>query len=198
MIFAFSFPVFSAGDEIVNLVAFGDSNTFGKNVKWSSIWSFRLQKTYKQDRFINSGKSGNTALDLLDRLQKDVYDYYREGQRNIVIVNIGVNDLYPPESDPDIVFDDIEIAWSHLSANNWELWASTITPVTGDNVRNDKIRILNKKIRKSGIPYIDGYKIFVHPDDNNMSRANYIQADGTHWSGLGHRKFYNSVKKKLF
>jgi lysophospholipase L1-like esterase len=82
--------------EIVNnspkIVCFGDSVTFGWNMKYEYSYPYLLEKlmikNYPEIKIINSGIGGNTILDGLNRLQRDALSY----NPDFIIVNFGLND----------------------------------------------------------------------------------------------------------
>ena len=82
--------------EIVNnspkVVCFGDSVTFGWNMKYEYSYPYLLEKlmikNYPEIKIINSGIGGNTILDGLNRLQRDALSY----NPDFIIVNFGLND----------------------------------------------------------------------------------------------------------
>lgn len=75
------------------IVCFGDSVTFGWNLKYQDSYPLLLENLLSQNgyplaRTINSGVGGNTVLDGYRRLEKDVF-YYKP---HIVVLNFGLND----------------------------------------------------------------------------------------------------------
>ena len=74
------------------IVCFGDSVTFGWNLKYDdsypNILEKKMIKDYPEIKIINSGIGGNTILDGLNRLEKDVLYY----EPDFIIVNFGLND----------------------------------------------------------------------------------------------------------
>ncbi|MBM3706775.1 MAG: SGNH/GDSL hydrolase family protein [Actinobacteria bacterium] len=74
------------------IICFGDSVTFGWNLKYEYSYPYLLEKqmikNYPEIKIINSGIGGNTILDGLDRVEKDVLFY----EPDFVIVNFGLND----------------------------------------------------------------------------------------------------------
>jgi len=74
------------------LVCFGDSVTFGWNLKYEESYPFLLKQKidddFKDALVINSGIGGDTVLDALNRVDDDVIDYNPE----IVFSSFGLND----------------------------------------------------------------------------------------------------------
>jgi len=79
-------------DNFPRIVCFGDSVTFGWNLKYSDSYPVLLEnlllQDYPQVRVINSGIGGNTILDACKRLNSDIFYY----EPDVVIINFGLND----------------------------------------------------------------------------------------------------------
>jgi lysophospholipase L1-like esterase len=74
------------------IVCFGDSVTFGWNVRYDFSYPYILEKNlsglYPGVKVINCGIGGNTIKDALVRIGKDVISY----KPHLVIINFGLND----------------------------------------------------------------------------------------------------------
>jgi lysophospholipase L1-like esterase len=74
------------------IVCFGDSVTFGWNIRHDLSYPYLLEKklegNYPEVKVINSGVGGNTVTDALARIEKDVLSY----KPHLVIINFGLND----------------------------------------------------------------------------------------------------------
>jgi lysophospholipase L1-like esterase len=74
------------------IVCFGDSVTFGWNIRYDLSYPYLLGKNlvgkYPEVRVINCGVGGNTVTDALARIEKDVLSY----KPDLVIINFGLND----------------------------------------------------------------------------------------------------------
>lgn len=81
--------------EVMTIVAFGDSVTAGKDLldpdkeSYPALLEARLREKGFPVRVVNSGYSGNTTFDALDRL-----DFSIEPGADIVLVAFGVNDSF--------------------------------------------------------------------------------------------------------
>ena len=79
-------------DNFPRVVCFGDSVTFGWNLKYEDSYPQLLEnslyKDYMLNKVINSGIGGDTILDAINRLEKDAL-YYNP---HIIIINFGLND----------------------------------------------------------------------------------------------------------
>ena len=87
-----------------NIIAFGDSLTFGMGVPPHLTWVGLLEKQFGVP-IINAGVNGNTTSDALARLQKEVLDR----DPKVVIVELGGNDLLKriPASEIEKNLDEI-------------------------------------------------------------------------------------------
>jgi lysophospholipase L1-like esterase len=74
------------------IVCFGDSVTFGWNIRYDLSYPYLLGKNlegkYPGVKVINCGVGGNTVTDALARIEKDVLSY----KPHLVIINFGLND----------------------------------------------------------------------------------------------------------
>jgi len=74
------------------IVCFGDSVTFGWNIRYDLSYPYLLGKNlegkYPEVKVINCGVGGNTITDAFARIEKDVL-YYKP---YLVIINFGLND----------------------------------------------------------------------------------------------------------
>lgn len=74
------------------VVCFGDSVTFGWNLKYEESYPYLLEKDiskeYDDVLVVNSGIGGNTIIDGLNRVEKDVLDF----EPDIVFSSFGLND----------------------------------------------------------------------------------------------------------
>jgi lysophospholipase L1-like esterase len=79
-------------DNFPRVVCFGDSVTFGWNLKYEDSYPQLLENSLYRDytltKVINSGIGGDTILDAINRLEKDALCY----NPHIIIINFGLND----------------------------------------------------------------------------------------------------------
>ncbi len=74
------------------IVCFGDSVTFGWNIRYDFSYPYLLESNlagiYPEIEVINCGVGGNTVADASARIKKDVLSY----KPHLVIINFGLND----------------------------------------------------------------------------------------------------------
>jgi lysophospholipase L1-like esterase len=140
------------------IVCFGDSVTFGWNIRYDFSYPYLLGKNlavkYPGVKVINCGVGGNTINDALARIEKDVL-YYKP---HLVIINFGLNDgmlnkealnigpatesgsLYY-KKDPSYILPQVDIsdfdvkyrqAIDLLKENNISILVLGMSPVTDD------------------------------------------------------------------
>jgi lysophospholipase L1-like esterase len=138
------------------IVCFGDSVTFGWNVRYDFSYPYLLEKNladkYSGVKVINCGIGGNTVTDALARIEKDVLSY----KPHLVIINFGLNDgmlkkragitvapagsLYYKEGTsyflPQVNIADFELQYGEIlnkfKENNISVLILGISPVTDD------------------------------------------------------------------
>ena len=179
-----------------NIVFFGDSITEGYNVK----------EFYDEYRVVNSGISGNTTNDLINRIDNDLYDY----NPSVVIIQIGTNDLRANIKDEEII-NNIKSIIKGIRKNrkNASILVESIYPLNRDmdteywngvntDYNNKHIIKLNKDIKKlckiEHIKYIDVYTSLL--DDNKNLKEVYSK-EGLHLTDLGYYKVTKIIKKYL-
>lgn len=179
-----------------NIVFFGDSITEGYNVK----------EFFDENKVVNSGISGNTTQDLIDRIETDLYDY----NPSKVIILIGTNDIRANISDEEII-DNIKEIITGIRKNrkNSEIYIQSIYPINRDvdkeywkdvnsKYNNKHIIELNKLIKnlckEKKITYINVYSKLI--DDNGNLKSAYTK-EGLHLNDLGYYKVTNVLKEYL-
>ena len=179
-----------------NIVFFGDSITEGYNVK----------EFYDEYRVVNSGISGNTTKDLINRIDNDLYDY----NPSVVIIQIGTNDLRAGIKDEEII-NNLKIIIKGIRKNrkNSSILIESIYPLNRDmdteywndvnpDYNNKHIIKLNNDIKdlckKEHIKYIDVYTSLL--DDNKNLKEVYSK-EGLHLTDLGYYKVTKIIKKYL-
>ena len=179
-----------------NIVFFGDSITEGYNVK----------EFYDEFRVVNSGISGNTTEDLINRIDRDLYDY----NPSAVIIQIGTNDLRVSIKDEEIISNIKKIIKGiRKNRKNASILVESIYPLNRDmdteywdgvneDYNNKHIIKLNKDIKKlckiEHIKYIDVYTSLL--DDNKNLKEVYSK-EGLHLTDLGYYKVTKIIKKYL-
>lgn len=179
-----------------NIVFFGDSITEGYNVK----------EFFDEYRVVNSGISGNTTKDLINRIDNDLYDY----NPSVVIIQIGTNDLRAGIKDEEII-NNLKTIIKGIRKNrkNSSILIESIYPLNRDmdteywkdvnpDYNNKHIIKLNKDIKKlckiEHIKYIDVYTSLL--DDNKNLKEVYSK-EGLHLTDLGYYKVTKIIKKYL-
>ena len=179
-----------------NIVFFGDSITEGYNVK----------EFFDEYRIVNSGISGNTTKDLINRIDSDLYDY----NPSAVIIQIGTNDLRVSIKDEEIISNIKKIIKGiRKNRKNASILVESIYPLNRDmdteywdgvneDYNNKHIIKLNKDIKKlckiEHIKYIDVYTSLL--DDNKNLKEVYSK-EGLHLTDLGYYKVTKIIKKYL-
>ena len=179
-----------------NIVFFGDSITEGYNVK----------EFFDEYRVVNSGISGNTTKDLINRIDSDLYDY----NPSVVIIQIGTNDLRVSIKDEEIISNIKKIIKGiRKNRKNASILVESIYPLNRDmdteywdgvneDYNNKHIIKLNKDIKKlckiEHIKYIDVYTSLL--DDNKNLKEVYSK-EGLHLTDLGYYKVTKIIKKYL-
>ena len=179
-----------------NIVFFGDSITEGYNVK----------EFFDEYRVVNSGISGNTTKDLINRIDSDLYDY----NPSAVIIQIGTNDLRVSIKDEEIISNIKKIIKGiRKNRKNASILVESIYQLNRDmdteywdgvneDYNNKHIIKLNKDIKKlckiEHIKYIDVYTSLL--DDNKNLKEVYSK-EGLHLTDLGYYKVTKIIKKYL-
>jgi len=162
------------------IVCFGDSMTFGWNVRYDFSYPYLLEKSlsdkYPGVKVINCGIGGNTTIDAYARLKKDVLSY----APHLVIINFGLNDgmlkaktgsIAPGESLyykkgssyflPQVNISDFNLNYiemiNSLKENNISILVLGLSPVT-DNFPVTEGADFQKKQKDIYIVYNDSIK----------------------------------------
>jgi len=196
------------------IVCFGDSVTFGWNIKYEYSYPSQLEKSlvkdFSQIKVINSGIGGNTIIDANKRLDKDVVNF----KPDAVIINFGLNDGMLSKSVPNIDINDFENCYNglikKLQFGDLKIIILGINPVTGlfpekenENYRKEQrdiYKIYNEKIleiaENNNLEYINLWEEF----NKEANLVEYIQTDGIHPSkeglGLISELVYEKIKNK--
>ena len=179
-----------------NIVFFGDSITEGYNVK----------EFYDEFRVVNSGISGNITEDLINRIDRDLYNY----NPSTVIIQIGTNDIRASIKDEDIIKNlKTIIKGIRKNRKNASILIESIYPINREmdeeywkdvnpDYNNKHIIKINNEIKelckKEHIRYIDIYSKLL--DDNKNLKEVYSK-DGLHLTDLGYYKVTKLIKEYL-
>ncbi len=195
------------------IVCFGDSVTFGWNVKYEYSYPFQLEKLmvkdFSQIKVINSGIGGNTIIDANKRVNKDVINF----KPDVVIINFGLNDGMISGSIPNIDIKEFENYYNDLIKKlkifDLKIIILGINPITELFPEKENE---NYKKKQRQIYEIYNEKILDIAENNNLDHINlweafnkadlieYIQTDGIHPNkkglGLIAEIVYEKIKNK--
>ena len=193
------------------IVCFGDSVTFGWNLKYEYSYPSQLEKLlvkdFSQIKVINSGIGGNTIIDANKRLEKDVANF----KPDVVIINFGLNDGMISGSVPNIAIKDFENYYNDLikklKLGDLKIIILGINPVTELFEENENE---NSRKKQREIYEIYNEKILEIAKNNNLEYINlgeafnkeadpqeYIQADGIHPNKKGLSLIAELVYEKI-
>lgn len=183
--------------EYKNVVFFGDS----------IIDYCDLSKYYKsKDVLINSGISGNRTQDLLNNMEKRVYQY----KPNKVFLLIGINDILYRDDSSDVV-NNIEKITSEIKEKfpNCKIYIESIYPINDNCPKkypiklsvketNELVNEYNSKIKdlcqEKDYTYIDVHSKLI--DDKEKFDSKYTN-DGLHPNDNGYKVITKILKKYL-
>jgi lysophospholipase L1-like esterase len=196
------------------IVCFGDSVTFGWNMKYEYSYPSQLEKLLERDfsqiKVINSGIGGNTIIDANKRLDKDVANF----RPDLVIINFGLNDGMISGSAPNVDINDFENYYNDLikklKFGDLKIIILGINPVTelfeekeSESYRKKQrevYEIYNEKIieiaKNNNLEHINLWEEF----NKKADPAGYIQTDGIHPNKKGLNMIaelaYEKIKNK--
>jgi Lysophospholipase L1 and related esterases len=204
----------------VNIIAFGDSNTYGNSLpsaeRESLAWPGQINSIATASGLpvtaINKGTTYHTSANLLSRLSSDVYANKVDGARNILIIYIGTNDFNQLYSGYASAFtnlkNNIETMRSGAVANGFEVWLVTFPICADDNGpgqgRNPGLRAYNDWIindyygTQNKVPVVIDYAAEAqHPDLADKLKPEHLASDGLHASAYGHNWIARQVLNNL-
>lgn len=180
-----------------NYVFLGDSIT-----DW-----YDLDKYFEGLPVVNSGVSGYSTNNILNNMNKMVYQY----NPSKVFILIGINDL-ELKVDDDVVVNNIRKIVQGIKKNRRyaKIYVESIYPINnsdddkiegsiinGNRKNSDIIDINNKLVKlaeEEGVTYIDLHKELV--DDNGLLKIEYT-VDGLHLSSEGYEKVTEVLRKYI-
>lgn len=180
-----------------NYVFLGDSIT-----DW-----YDLDKYFEGLPVVNSGVSGYSTSNILNNMNKMVYQY----NPSKVFILIGINDL-ELKVDDDVVVNNIRKIVQGIKKNRRyaKIYVESIYPINnsdddkiegsiinGNRKNSDIIDINNKLVKltkEEGATYIDLHKELV--DDNGLLKIEYT-VDGLHLSSEGYEKVTEVLRKYI-
>lgn len=178
-----------------NIVFFGDSITNG----------YKIEEFYPKNNVINSGISGDTTEDLLERME-DVYKY----NPSKVFILIGINDLNRGKS-IDEILDNIQRIVNNIKTNReyTNIYIESVYPINrnvfedkdysfNNDINNDTIKELNDRLsnlcKENSIQYVDVYNNLIDSEGN--LKEDYTR-EGLHLTDLGYFKVTSSLSKYI-
>ena len=176
-----------------NIVFFGDSITSG----------YKIEEFYPKNNVINSGTSGDTTENLLERME-DVYKY----NPSKVFILIGINDLNRGKS-IDEILDNIQRIVNNIKTNRkyTNIYIESVYPINrnvfedkdysfNNDISNDTIKELNDRLsnlcKENSIQYVDVYNNLIDSEGN--LKEDYTR-EGLHLTDLGYFKVTSSLSK---
>lgn len=151
-----------------NIIFFGDSITH----------AYSLNKYYPKKNVINKGTNGDKTVDLINRINTDVYEY----NPSKIFILIGINDLAMGYENQDILSNLQQIINGiKINRKKTKIYIESIYPINREkavetntffvfNIDNANIMKLNNDIKnmceENDITYIDVYSKMV--DGNNQ------------------------------
>lgn len=169
---------------VTSIICLGDSNTFGYMLTKSQSYPYLLAKAVESNGaiVINKGINGNTTQDVIDRLEKDVVSHFKPYSKNIVLLQIGTNDIgfaYKAES----LFERYKVIVESLKDNGFEVWALSVPPRNDNAKFSIQISDLNAKFKKYDkiSCFVDLWAMFAD-ESGYRCKDEFILEDGVHLS----------------
>jgi lysophospholipase L1-like esterase len=188
-------------DNYFNIVCLGDSNTAGNGLTAKQTYPNQVQAKFFEWNVgaINKGVSGDTVASVIARLTSDVYTNKVKDARNIVVLQIGTNDIGNSGIAPSVVYDNIVTNLiPPLQSNGFEVWLCTV-PYRSDNAGHlANVKTLNTLIRANTTAekVIDVYDQMV--DEADALIPGLLQGDGIHLTEKMNRFWASLVADNLY
>ena len=195
---------------------FGDSITFGRGDFVTGGWCGLLKKYFESKDYYNClfnlGICGETSTRLLKRFDiesKVRMSHIRKGDRNVIILAIGINDSRllgldeKPETDITLFEKNIMSLIETAQTHTHEVLCIGLTPVDesltmdyqGQRYTNERIKeynyILKQTCIKKNIPFFDIFTVFLNLD------YKYLLDDGIHPNKEGYTIMFEYIKDFL-
>lgn len=135
-----------------NIIALGDSNTFGLYLAAEDSYPSQLNAMTPEDiQVLNKGISSNRTSHVIARLD-DIRSSFIPGIRNIVVLQIGTNDSTDGRT-PEAIYNDINNGIiTPLKNHGFEVWSVTIPPRGDSTTVNEIVKGLNTLLRGNTTP----------------------------------------------
>lgn len=184
---------YDSSNNMKNIVFFGDSITE----------QYKLDKFFHEPYIINKGVGGDKTEDLLERIEKDVYQY----NPSDVIILVGINDILHDINDDDILLN-IETIVNDIKLNRpaANIFVESIYPINekliNENkehkVYNKNIKSINKEIKQmclqNGITYINVFDSLTD-EEGNLKRL--YTKEGLHLTNLGYLRVTSVLQEYI-
>lgn len=179
-----------------NIIFFGDS----------LVAKYDVNKYFKRHNVVNKGISGNKTEDLIDRIDKDIFEY----NPSKVFILIGINDLAKNVENEDILLNIATII-SDIKMNRGqaEIYVESLYPVNYDVIHDVKldyayglnskrVQDLNAKLKElcelNEVKYIN---VFDSLKDRENKLKKMYTYDGLHLNRLGYLKVTSVLKEYI-
>ncbi len=158
---------------------------------------YDLKKYFEDKPIVNSGEDGYKTTDILDNLEKMVYEY----NPSKVFLLIGTNDL--PTTSIDEIVNNIKKIVSKIKENKayTTIYIESLYPINPEKIKNRKnedIDEINKKLEQlckdEKINYIDINSILKN-DDGNLKEE--YSDDGLHMNEVAYENISNQLRQYL-
>ena len=184
---------YDSSNNMKNIVFFGDSITE----------QYKLDKFFHEPYIINKGVGGDKTEDLLERIEKDVYQY----NPSDVIILVGINDIFHDINDDDILLN-IETIVNDIKLNRpaANIFVESIYPINekliNENkehkVYNKNIKSINKEIKQmclqNGVTYIN---VFDSLTDEEGNLKKLYTKEGLHLTNLGYLRVTSVLQEYI-
>ncbi len=184
---------YDSSNNMKNIVFFGDSITE----------QYKLDKFFHEPYIINKGVGGDKTEDLLERIEKDVYQY----NPSDVIILVGINDILHDINDDDILLN-IETIVNDIKLNRpaANIFVESIYPINekliNENkehkVYNKNIKSINKEIKQmclqNGVTYINVFDSLTD-EEGNLKRL--YTKEGLHLTNLGYLRVTSVLQEYI-
>lgn len=184
---------YDSSNNMKNIVFFGDSITE----------QYKLDKFFHEPYIINKGVGGDKTEDLLERIEKDVYQY----NPSDVIILVGINDILHDINDDDILLN-IETIVNDIKLNRpaANVFVESIYPINekliNENkehkVYNKNIKSINKEIKQmclqNGVTYIN---VFDSLTDEEGNLKKLYTKEGLHLTNLGYLRVTSVLQEYI-
>ena len=184
---------YDSSNNMKNIVFFGDSITE----------QYKLDKFFHEPYIINKGVGGDKTEDLLERIEKDAYQY----NPSDVIILVGINDILHDINDDDILLN-IETIVNDIKLNRpaANIFVESIYPINekliNENkehkVYNKNIKSINKEIKQmclqNGVTYIN---VFDSLTDEEGNLKKLYTKEGLHLTNLGYLRVTSVLQEYI-